>query len=64
MDKITLVENLLEQQTKVNIIRSMRDENKDDMEKWQKFHDELYKESQILIELKYLVIGRMNYDLH
>ena len=59
MDNITLVEQLLEQQNKVDVIRNMRDSYQDDMEKWQKFHDELYTESKLLIELKYLVIGRM-----
>ena len=59
MDNITLVEQLLEQQNKVDVIRNMRDSFQDDMKKWQKFHDELYAESKLLIELKYLVIGRM-----
>ena len=59
MDNITLVEQLLEQQNKVDVIRNMRDSYQDDIEKWQKFHDELYTESKLLIELKYLVIGRM-----
>ena len=59
MDNITLVEQLLEQQNKVDVIRNMRDSYQDDIEKWQKFHDELYTESKLLIDLKYLVIGRM-----
>ena len=60
MDKYTLVDTLLEQQTKVNLIRAMRDSYKDNIEQWQKYHDQLYAESKLLIDLKYVVIARIS----
>jgi len=59
MDRIPLVEALLAQQSEVLKLHDLRDLNKNDLEKWQYYEEAYFQASMDLIDLKYMVIGKM-----
>ena len=60
MDDITLVEELLRRQSEVLDLYIKREACRNNMEMWSYCHDLYYNKMSDLIEVKYMVVGRMH----
>ena len=59
MTNLELVEKLMAQQDIVTNLIEQRNQCKNDGVLWHYFHDILYKEQSLLIDIKYMVVKRM-----
>ena len=61
LDDISLVEHLLALQQQCVDLFNKREMNHNDHEKWLFYHEQYYEKTSELIDVKYMVCGRMRY---
>lgn len=57
---IELVEDLIRRQSEVLDLYAKREASKNNMEQWEYYHELYYSKTSDLIDVKYMVIGRMH----
>ena len=60
LDNISLVEHLLTLQQQCIDLFNKREMNRNNPSRWEEYHDQYYAKTSELIEVKYIVVARMN----
>lgn len=60
LDNISLVEHFMTIQQQCIDLFNKREMNRNDMEKWETYHNQYYEKTSELIEVKYMIVARMN----
>lgn len=60
LDNISLVEHLLTLQQQCVDLFNNREKNRNFPDIWERYHNEYYEKTSELIEVKYMIVARMN----
>lgn len=60
LSNLELVEHFMTMQQQCIDLFNKREMNRNNMEKWETYHDQYYQKTSELIEIKYMIVSRMN----
>lgn len=59
LDDVSLVEHLLQLKYECDDLFNKREMNRNNPERWEYYHNQYYEKTSALVEVKYMVCGRM-----